>query len=207
MRPVIVFSALVFCISASLDAQSKKPARDFERFDVSGLPATPSSDVERQIFLFLRVHRKGDLNDATRIHMLLSQYYKDIGDKSRAEDCARKAADAYQASSAMPPETAGSEGKPPFSPQQTFRRAYAYTDELNVAHRWEFYLDGTFSHSVATGASPVGPNETGWYTRSRAQMRIWQSKPSVDRTVSFELLGPDGSDGAILDGVRMKSGV
>ena len=204
MRPAILLPALVFCLNASVDAQTKKP-RDLERFDVSGLPATPSNDVERQIFLFLRVHRKGDLNDATRIHMLLAQYYKDMGDRVRADDCTRMAADAYEAGSKMAPETARSAGTPPFSPERTFRRSFVYTDELNVAHTWEFYLDGTFSHAVSN-ESREGPNEKGWYTRNRAQMRIWQLKPSVDRTVTFELLGPDGSDGAVLDGVRMKPG-
>jgi hypothetical protein len=204
MRPVILLPALVLCLTASVDAQ--KPKRDLERFDVSGLPATPNNDIERQIFLFLRVHRKGDLNDATRIHMLLAQYYKDVGDKVRADDCTRMAADAYEAGSKMAPETARSPGKPPFSAEKTFRRTFVYADDLNVTHTWEFYLDGTFSHAVTSESRAAGPNETGWYTRNRAQMRIWQLNPSVDRTVTFELLGPDGSDGAIMDGVRMAPG-
>lgn len=206
MRPAILLPALVLCLNASVDAQVKKPSRDLERFDVSGLPATPSNDVERQIFLLLRAHRKGDLNDAARIHMLLAQYHKDMGDKVRAADCTRMAADAYEAGSKMAPETARSPGEPPFSPERTFRRTFVYADELNVAHTWDFYLDGTFSHAVSNQSGQAGPNETGWYTRNRAEMRIWQLKPSVDRTVSFELLGPDGSDGAVMDGVRMAPG-
>ena len=204
MRPAILLTALVLCLTASVDAQ--KPKRDLERFDVSGLPTTPNTDVERQIFLFLRVHRKGDLNDATRIHMLLAQYYKDIGDKARANDCERKAADAYEAGSKMAPETARSPGTPPFSPERTFRRTFVFTDDVNVAHTWDFYLDGTFSHTVSNESRAAGPNEIGWYTRTRAQMRIWQLKPSVDRTVSFVRLWPDGSDGAVLDGVRLAPG-
>jgi hypothetical protein len=35
-------------------------------------------------------------------------------------------------------------------------------------------------------------------------MRLWQLRPKADRTVEFELVGPEGSDGAILGGVRMK---
>jgi hypothetical protein len=206
MRKATFLSALVLCLTASVDAQTKKPPPRLERFDVSGLPAEPTNDAERQLFLLLRAHRKGDLNDATRIHMLLAQYYKDIGDKARSDDCTRLAADAYEVGSRMPPETARSPGKPPFSPERTLRRTFVFTDELNVAHTWEFYLDGTFSHAVSNQSSDVAPNDTGWYTRSRGQIRLWQLTPSVDRTVSFELLGPDGSDGAVLDGVRMKAG-
>lgn len=204
MRAALFLPALVLCFSASVDAQNKKSTRDFERFNVSGLPETPTNDTERQIFLFLRAHRKGDLNDATRIHMLLAQYYKDIGDKVRADDCTRMAAEAYEAHSKMAPETAGAAGKPPFAPERTFRRTFVYTDELQVVHTWDFYLDGTFSHALTSGAREGGPVETGWYTRAAPRkIRLWQQKPGVDRTADFELLGPDGSEGAVLDGVRM----
>lgn len=203
MRAVAALLAVMLWLPASLGAQAKKAVRDLERFDVSGLPATPTSDVERQILLLLRVHRKGDLTDATRIHMLLAQYYKDIGDKARADDCSRMATAAYEAGSNMAPETARSAGKPPFTPEFTFRRTYVHTDDLNITHTWDFYLDGTFSHALSGGSSDVGPNETGWYTRTRVQLRLWQWKPSVDQTMDFQLLGPDGADGAVMGGVRM----
>jgi len=204
MRPAMLLPALLLCVPASLEAQAK-PTRDLERFDVSGLPAAPTNDTERQIFLLLRAHRKGDLTDATRIHMLLAQYYKDIGDPARANDCSRKAAAAWEAGKNAPPETAASPGTPPFSPERTLRRTFTYTDDLNVTHTWEFYLDGTFSHAVMSGANEVGPSEFGWYTRTKTQVRLWQLSPSADRTVDFELLGPDGADGAKMAGVRMKS--
>ena len=203
MRSAMILPALLLCLPLSVGAQDKKPSRDFERFEVSGLPATPSSDTEKQIFLLLRAHRKGDLTDATRIHMLLSQYYKEVGDQALAIICSRKAAEAWEAGSKAPPETAKSPGKPPFSPDRTLRRTFTYTDDLNISHTWDFYLDGTFSHAVSGASSDVGPTETGWYTRNRLEMRIWQLKPSVDRTVPFELLGPDGADGAVMGGVRM----
>jgi hypothetical protein len=202
MRLVKLLPVLLLGLPASMDAQVKKAPRDFERFDVSGLPAQPTTDIERQIFLLLRVHRKGDLEDATRIHMLLAQYYKDRGDVSRADGCSKLAAAAWEAKSDAPP-SARSAGKPPFTPEGTFQRSYVYSDELNLTHTWEFYLDGTFSHSV-TGGSGGGPNEAGWYTRRRTQLRLWLAQPSADRTVDFELLGPDGVDGAVLDGARMK---
>jgi hypothetical protein len=206
MRYATILAALLLWLPASMDAQAKKSASEFERFDVSGLPATPSTDVERQIFLLLRVHRKGDLADATRIHMMLAQYYKDMGDNARADGCSRTAAAAWNAKSDAP-ETAKSAGKPPFSPERTLRRSFTYTDELNVEHTWEFFVDGTYSHVLSSASgNGAGPTESGWYTRTSAQMRLWQLRPSVDRTVSFELLGPDGVDGAILDGVRMKPG-
>lgn len=216
MRLAIFLSALLLLLPASLDAQAKKSATEFERFDVSGLPATPTTDIERQIALFLRVHRKGDLEDATRIHMMLAQYYKDLGDRQRADGCSKMAAAAWNAKGTVPiettdspgtasPGTANSPGKPPFNPEGTFQRSFAYTDDLNVQHTWTFYGDGTFSHSAASG-SVSGQSEVGWYTRTRTQIRIWQLEPRMDRTVPFHLLGPDGSDGAVLDGVRMNPG-
>ena len=204
MRAGILLSALVLCLAPSLDAQTKTPQRNLERFDISGLPATPSNDVERQILLFVKVHRKGDLTDATRIHMMLAQYYKQRGDGARADDCNRLAADAYSGASGSAPETAGAPGAPPFEPQATFRRTFVYTDSLSVEHTWEFYLDGSFSHTVRGGSGAASPAETGWYTRQNRQMRLWQLRPNADRTVDFELFGPDGSEGAAMAGVRMQ---
>jgi hypothetical protein len=204
MRAGILLSALLVCLAPSLNAQTKKPQHDVERFDVSGLPATPSNELERQILLFVKVHRKGDLTDATRIHMMLAQYYKQHGDAARADDCNRLAADAYSATGSGGPETAGAPGRPPFEPQATFRRTFVYTDELRVEHTWDFYLDGTFRHAVSGGSGEAGPTEAGWYTRHDREMRLWQLRPKADRTVEFELLGPDGSDGALMAGARMK---
>lgn len=200
----IVFSALVLCVAPSLAAQSKKPQRDAERFDVSGVPATPTNDREREILLLVKVHRKGDLTDATRIQMLLAQYYKQKGDATRADDCNQLAADAYNATSNSAPETAGAPGKPPFDPQATFRRTFMYTDEQRVEHTWDFYLDGTFTHAMNNTTGESGPAETGWYTRHEREMRLWQLRPKTDRTVEFELRGPDGSEGATMAGVPMK---
>ena len=204
MRAGILLSAAFLCLAPSLGAQAKKPQRDLEHFDVSGLPATPRSTEERQILLFVKVHRKGDMTDATRIHMMLSQYYKQHGDAVRADDCNRLAADAYNATSGAAPETAGAAGKPPFEPEATFRRTFTYTDEQRIEHTWDFYLDGTFSHAMNGESGTSGATETGWYTRHEREMRLWQSRPKLDRPVDFELLGPDGSDGAVMGGVRMK---
>jgi hypothetical protein len=204
MRAGILLSALLLGLTTtSLDAQTKKSTRDLERFDLSGLPAAPNSDAEHQIFTLLRTHRKGDLTDATRIHMLLAGYYRDIGDKRRAADCTRMAGEAYAASNNAAPETAGAEGTPPFSPLATFRRTLAYTDDLKVTHTWDFFVDGSFSHAVSDGKTE-GPKETGWYTREGRKLRLWQERPSVDRTVEFDLVGLDGSEGAIMAGNRMK---
>jgi len=204
MRAGILLSAIVLCVASSLDAQTKKAQRDVERFDVSGLPATPTNDREREILLLVKVHRKGDFTDATRIQMLLSQYYKQKGDATRADDCNQLAADAYNATSNSAPETAGAPGKPPFDPQATFRRTFVYTDEQRIEHTWDFYLDGTFSHAMNNTAGASDPAETGWYTRHEREMRLWQLRPKVDRTVEFELRGPDGSEGAMMAGVPMK---
>lgn len=204
MRAGILLSAVVLCVASSLDAQTKKAQRDVERFDVSGLPATPTNDREREILLLVKVHRKGDFTDATRIQMLLSQYYKQKGDATRADDCNQLAADAYNATTNSAPETAGAPGKPPFAPQATFRRTFVYTDEQRIEHTWDFYLDGTFSHAMNNTAGASDPAETGWYTRHEREMRLWQLRPKTDRTVEFELRGPDGSEGAMMAGVPMK---
>lgn len=204
MRARILLSLALLCVVPSLDAQTKKPQRDVERFDVSGVPATPTNEREREILLLVKAHRKGDLTDATRIQMLLSGYYKQKGDATRADDCNLLAAEAYNATSNSAPETAGAPGKPPFEPQATFRRTFVYTDEQRVEHTWDFYLDGTFNHTVNNEAGVSSPPETGWYTRHKREMRLWQLQPNTDRTVDFELRGPDGSDGAMMAGVRMK---
>lgn len=206
MRAGIILSAFMLCLASSLDAQARKAPRELERFDVSGLPATPNNEIERQILLFVKVHRKGDLNDATRIHMMLAQYYKQAGDAARADNCNRLAADAYEATSSGAPETAGAPGHPPFQPQATFRRTFTYTDDQRVAHTWEFYLDGTFSHAMSGESGDGSAPEIGWYTRHEREMRLWQANPKADRTVPFELVGPDGSDGAVMAGVAMKPG-
>jgi hypothetical protein len=206
MRPRVLLPAVLLCLAAPAGAQTSKSTRELERFNVSGLPATPSTEVERQIFLFLKVHRKGDLADATRIHMMLAQYYKAKGDAARADNCTQLATEAWNAASGSTPETAGAAGKPPFHPERTFRRTFVYTDELNVAHTWEFYADGTFSHAVSRNAGDAGPTETGWYTREDRKLRLWQREPSVDRTVDFELIGPDGSEGAVMAGAHLKPG-
>jgi len=204
MRARILLSLAVLCVAPSLGAQTKKPQRDVERFDVSGVPATPTNEREREILLLVKAHRKGDLTDATRIQMLLSQYYKQKGDASRAEDCNQLAADAYSAASNSAPETAGASGSPPFHPQATFRRTFTYTDDQRVEHTWDFYLDGSFSHAVNTLVGTASSPETGWYTRDKREMRLWQLRPNTDRTVEFELRGPDGSEGATMAGVLMK---
>lgn len=198
MRAGILLSALLLCLAPSLAAQAKKPARDVERFDLSGLPSTPTTDVERQILLFVKVHRKGDLTDATRIQMMLAQYYKQRGDVARADDCNRLAADAYSAAATAAPETAGASGRPPFEPQATFRRTFVYTDAQTIEHLWDFFADGTYSHSAN------GSIETGWYTRQGREMRLWQPSPRGDRTVEFELVGADGSEGAVMAGIQLK---
>ena len=204
MRARILVSIAVLCVVPSLAAQTKKPQRDVERFDVSGVPATPTNEREREILLLVKAHRKGDLTDATRIQMLLSAYYKERGDAARANDCTQLAADAYNASSNTAPETAGAPGKPPFEPQATFRRTFMYTDEQRVEHTWDFYLDGSFGHAVNNPVGSSAPAETGWYTRHNREMRMWQLHPQTDRTVEFELRGPDGSEGARMSGVLMK---
>jgi hypothetical protein len=206
MRPRLALLALALALPLSLAAQGTQRAKNVEKFDVSGLPKTPHNDTEKEIFDLLRVHRRGDLQDATRIHLKLAEYYKAQGDKARADDCTKMATAAWEAASGAPPASAQSPGTPPFEPVGTFEAAFVYADELNVAHTWEFFDDGTFAHSVSNAeqAGLASPREVGWYSIENGQMRLWQAQPATDRTLAFELVGEGGSDGALMDGVRMK---
>jgi len=178
-----------------------------ERFDVAGLPQTASSALEKEIFTLIRYHRRGDLRDATRIHLKLAEYYKDQGDKARADDCTKLANEAWDAAEKGVRPSAGTAGTPPFEPAGTFGRNFAYSDEaVGVSHRWEFYDDGTFAHSLTTppGQTAPPPRETGWYTVLDGQIRLWQPNPAVDRTVTFQLQGEGGSNGVVMEGIRMR---
>lgn len=206
MRPRLALLALALALPLSLPAQGSQRAKNVEKFDVSGLPKSPKSALEREIFDLLRVHKRGDLQDATRIHLKLAEYYKAKGDEARADDCTKMAAEAWDVVSGAPPASASSPGTPPFQPAGTFEAAFVYADDLNVAHTWEFFEDGTFAHSVSNAeqAGLASPKELGWYSISDGQIRLWQAEPATDRTVTFQLLGENGKDGAVLDSVRMK---
>ena len=178
-----------------------------ERFDVAGLPQAASSALEKEIFTLIRYHRRGDLRDATRIHLKLAEYYKEVGDKIRADDCTKLASEAWDAAEKGVRTSAGTGGTPPFEPTGTFRRNFAYTDDtVGVSHRWEFFDDGTFAHSLTAPPGQIAPppKEVGFYTVLNGQIRLWQPSPAVDRTVTFELQGADGQNGVVLDGVRMR---
>lgn len=204
LRHILLGAALLVPMLGG--AQSAPNRANPERFDVSGLPKTASSDLEREIFTLLRYHKRGDLRDATRIHLKLSEYYKDIGDKVRAADCAKMATEAWEAAERGVRTSAGSAGTPPFETVGLFLRSFTGTDELGLTHRWEFFDDGTFAHSVTGAGASDGapPTELGWYSVSAGQIRLWKEKPEMDRTVPFEPIGQGGKDGVILDGLKLK---
>ena len=73
MRCCQILLAVALSIPMAAPAQpSARPANP-ERFDVSGLPPKASSALEQEIFTLLRYHRRGDLRDATRIHLKLAE--------------------------------------------------------------------------------------------------------------------------------------
>ncbi len=204
MRLAISLLTLALVIPVASGAQTSKRARDVERFEVSGLPQTPTSDIEKDIFLFLRIHKKGDLGDASRIHAKLGQYYRQRGDLKKSEACDRMAVEAWEAASGERSPSAGASGTPPFEPQNTIARGFTYSDaDLKVEHTWDFFDDGTFAHSITLldNAGTLGPRETGWYTIQDGKMRLWQVRPRTDKSVSWQIT----DDGAMLDGVAMKS--
>lgn len=206
MRIAALLVCLALLLPMAATAQATPRRAELEKFDVSGLPATATTELEKEIFLLLRVHKKGDLTDATRIHMKLAEYYKAKGEAKKAADCTKLAGEAWDAANGAIPNSALSPGTPPFRPEGTFEKTFTVTDELKVMHTWQFYVDGTFSHSVTDLTKGEGPSELGWYSLKGGQMRLWQLQPKVDRTVPFEFIGPDGQEGAVLDGVRMRSG-
>lgn len=208
MRCKYFLFALAVSLPASVQSQATPRAAGVERFDVAGLPATASSTLEKEIFTLIRYHRRGDLKDAARIHLMLAEYYKLNGEAKRADDCNKMAAEAWEAAENGVRVSAGTRGTPPFESVGTFRQNFAYTDpELDASHRWEFFEDGTYAHSLPTpaGQSAPPPKELGFYTILNGQIRLWQPSPAVDRTVSFELLGEGGRGGAVLDGIRMRA--
>ena len=205
-RHILLAVALAIPLGAS--AQSGARPANPERFDVSGLPQSPTSAREKEIFTLLRYHRRGDLKDAARIHLMLAEYYKEIGDKTKASDCSKMATEAWEAAENGVRVSAGTTGTPPFEPIGTFRQNFAYSDtELGASHRWEFFEDGTYQHSLTTPAGETAPppKELGFYTVLNGQIRLWQSAPPLDRTATFELSGDWGKNGAVLDGIKMRA--
>lgn len=206
MRYGLALLALTLSLPIAAGSQAPRRPRDVEKFEVSGLPQSPASDLEREIFQLLKAHRKGDLTDATRIHARLAQYYKERGDEARTEACERQAMRAWEAASGERAASAGSPSTPPFDSEGTLAASFAYIDEaLQVEHVWDFYEDGTYAHEVnrVGDADLPGPRERGWYTLKDDRMRLWQYKPRMDKTVSFVLSGERGKDGATMAGVVM----
>ena len=208
MRSLHILLAAALAIPVTATAQKGAQPANPERFDVSGLPQSPSSTREKEIFTLLRYHRRGDLKDAARIHLMLADYYKEIGNKTKADDCTKMATEAWEAAENGVRVSAGTPGTPPFEPAGSFRQNFAYADtELGASHRWEFFEDGTYLHSLTTPAGQTAPppKELGFYTILNGQIRLWQAAPALDRTVAFELLGDAGKGGAILDGAKMRA--
>ena len=207
MRSLFIFFALAVAAPASAQTQGV-PRAGMERFDTAGLSVTSASAAEKEIFTLIRYHRRGDLKDAARIHLMLAEYYKQSGQAKRADDCSKLASEAWDAAENGVRVSAGTPGSPPFEPLGLFRRNFAYTDEeLGASHRWEFFDDGTYAHSLPTpvGQSAPPPKELGFYSVSDGQIRLWQLRPALDRTVPFQLLGDGGQNGVILDGIRMRA--
>jgi len=206
MRTSFLILALALAVPTAGLAQAAPKTAGVEKFDVAGLPKTPTTEQEKQIFLMLQYHRRGDLKDATRIHMMLAEYYKARGDKARAADCTKQAEEAWEASLSGLRISAESPGAPPFDPEGAFKRAFAYTDDVGVEHRWNFFDDGTWSHAITDPkiADATRITELGWYALKDGSMRLWQQDPATDRTIPFALQGKDGRDGAVMDGVKMK---
>lgn len=203
-----ILLAVAIALPTTTTAQTGNRPANPERFDVSGLPQTPSSEREKAIFTLLRYHRRGDLKDAARIHLMLAEYYKEMGARAKADDCTKMATEAWEAAENGVRVSAGTPGNPPFETVGTFRQNFAYADtELGASHRWEFFEDGTYQHSLTTPAGQLAPppKEIGFYAVTNGQIRLWQAAPVLDRTATFQLLGDGGKDGAMLDGIDRKS--
>jgi hypothetical protein len=193
MRAALLLLALTVLPPRTVIAQAAPKPAEVEVFNVAGLPQTPSTDKERELFALLRDYRKGDYATATRIHLMLADYYREQGAKARFDECLLQAAEAWAVSSAEERASANS-----------FRRTFSYADDLGITHVWDFFRDGTYAHKLLDAAKREnGPTEAGWYSLSDGKMRLWQLQPLVDREVTFEFLGEDGRDGAVLDGVKM----
>ena len=208
MRCRHILFALALAIPTIAQPQAPPRVSGVERFDTAGLPVSAASALEKEIFMLIRYHRRGDLRDATRIHLKLAEYYNERGERVRADDCTKMANEAWEAAEKGLKVSAGTAGTPPFVPARTFRQNFAYADEeLGASHRWEFFDDGTYVHSLTTPAGQITapPKELGWYTVLDGQIRLWQTQPVLDKTVAFELLGDTGKNGLVMDGLRMRA--
>ena len=207
MRSVHIAFAIALLAPLGVQAQVL-PNRSVERFDTAGLSADRVGTAEKEIFTLIRYHRRGDLKDAARIHLMLAEYYKQNGQAKRADDCSKLATEAWEAAENGVRVSAGTTGTPPFELKGLFRRNFAYADEeLGASHRWEFFDDGTYAHSLTTPAGQLAPppTELGFYSVFDGQIRLWQTRPALDRTVPFTLLGNGGQDGAVMDGIKMRA--
>ena len=174
MRRTHILLALALALPITATAQSSSRPVQFEKFDVSGLPPKAASTLEQEIFTLLRYHRRGDLRDAARIHLKLAEYYKEIGDKLKADDCTKMASDAWEAAENGVRVSAGTPDTPPFEPMRTFRQNFAYQDtELGTSHKWEFFEDGTYLHSlgIPEGQTKAPPRELGCFATTFGTQR------------------------------------
>ena len=66
-----------------------------------------------------------------------------------------------------------------------------------MTHVWGFYRDGTFAHRISDPQKGAGDGvvEPGWYSISGGRMRLWQLRPAVDRSVTFQLAGESATMG------------
>lgn len=110
-----------------------------------------------------------------------------------------------------------------------FEGRYYYMDGTSTVHTWEFSLDGTYLYTRASRAAgtSVRTSERGTYVISGGNIELHPSKettgfatPSVGgrgtiigggteaqagiKRLKFQLIGPGGRDGIILDGKKMK---
>ena len=163
LRHLVLAAALAMPAGIIAQTPARVPAQ--ERFDTSGLPSKASSALEQEIFTLLKYHRRGDLRDAARIHLKLAEYYTEVGDKARAGDCTKMASEAWEAAENGVRVSAGTPGTPPFEPARTFRQNFAWTDDdLGASHKWEFFEDGTYMHSLPT---PSGQSGRDWLLSRR----------------------------------------
>ena len=139
---------------------------------------------------------------------MLAEYYKEIGDKTKASDCSKMATEAWE------PRKTACGFRPVRRGLPRLNRSAPSARTLRIPTRsWARHTAGSSSrtertqHSLTTPAGETAPppKDWGFYSVLNGQIRLWQSAPPFDRTTTFELSGDWGKNGAVLDGIKMRA--
>lgn len=135
-------------------------ARDqsWRQFDLSGLPARPTTFEEQSLLESARSPAAADRRQAARIQRALASYYRAHGDAERSRVAEARAAAAEQEQMELPRLRRAAAKKPPRArlAAPAGRSGFSgrfYGMSGRTLNTWDFNPDGTFYHAtIASGA-------------------------------------------------------